>query len=220
MTSVRVPHALLRRAVAHLPPEAVNETAVPSYTHANPLIRWLFRKRLDIALGLARIQPAERVLDFGTGSGILLPSLVRVARHVAATDLDVVPARHLIAELGVPVEIVEPAAFPAWTADHAGRLDVILALDVFEHFTADELATVSAQLRTLVATGGRLVVSGPTESTAYRIGRRIAGFRNTYHYRSVFDIDAQLREHWEPHATRVVPPLPRAFLLTSYVLRS
>lgn len=203
-----------------MPPEAVNETAVPSYTHANPLIRRLFRKRLETALALAGIGTAERVLDFGTGSGILLASLVRVAGHVAATDLDVTPARQMVAELGVPVEIVEHAEFPAWAADHAGRLDVIMALDVFEHFTSDELATVSAQLRSLVAAGGRLVVSGPTESTAYRIGRRIAGFRNTYHYRSVFDIDAQLREHWRPQASRFIPRLPRAFLLTSYVLRA
>ena len=220
MTFVRVPEDLLRRVVAHLPREVVNETAVPSYTHANPLIRWLFRKRLDTALALARIQRTDRVLDFGTGSGILLASLARLAGHVAATDLDVTPARQLVAALGLPVEIVGPAEYPAWSADHAGQLDVIMALDVFEHFTAGELATVSARLRALMATGGRLVVSGPTESTAYQIGRRIAGFRNTYHYRSVFDIDAQLREHWRPEATRFVPPVPRAFLLTSYALRS
>jgi hypothetical protein len=71
-----------------------------------------------------------------------------------------------------------------------------------------------------MAPGGRLVVSGPTESMAYQIGRRLAGFRNTYHYRSVYDIDAQLRQHWQPQATRFIPPLPRAFLLTAYALRA
>jgi SAM-dependent methyltransferase len=220
MTLVRVPEDLLRRVVAHLPREMVNETAVPSYTHTNPLIRWLFRKRLETALELARIQGTDRVLDFGTGSGVLLASLVRMAGHVAATDLEVTPARQLIAALGLPVELVGPAEFPAWIASHTGQLDVIMALDVLEHLTAEELETVSAPLRALVAPGGRLVVSGPTESAAYKLGRRIAGFRNTYHYRSVFDIDAQLREHWRPQATRFIPLVPRAFLLTSYVVRS
>jgi protein-L-isoaspartate O-methyltransferase len=220
MTLVHVPEDLLCRVVAHLPPEVVNETAVPSYTHANPLIRWLFRKRLETALALARIQGTERVLDFGTGSGILLASLARMVGHVAATDLDVTPARQLVAALGLPVEVVGPDDFPAWAEQNAGQLDIIMALDVFEHFTPEELERVNARLRALLATGGRLVVSGPTESAAYKIGRRIAGFRNTYHYRSVFDIDAQLREHWQPQATRFIPLAPRAFLLTSYLLRS
>ena len=155
MTLVRVPEDLLRRVVAHLPREMVNETAVPSYTHTNPLIRWLFRKRLETALELARIQGTDRVLDFGTGSGVLLASLVRMAGHVSATDLDVTPARQLIAALGLPVELVGPAEFPAWIASHTGQLDVIMALDVLEHLTAEELETVSAPLRALVAPGGR-----------------------------------------------------------------
>jgi 2-polyprenyl-3-methyl-5-hydroxy-6-metoxy-1,4-benzoquinol methylase len=220
MSFVGVPEDLLRRVVAHLPSERVNETAVPSYTHANPLIRWLFRKRLDTALELARIQRRERVLDFGTGSGILLASLAGVAGQVAATDLDVTPARQLVTTLGLAVEVVGPDDFSAWTASHAGQLDVVMALDVFEHFTAEELETVSARLRGLLAPGGRLVVSGPTESLAYQIGRRIAGFTNTYHYRSVYDIDAQLRRHWQSQAARFIPLVPRAFLLTSYVPRS
>jgi 2-polyprenyl-3-methyl-5-hydroxy-6-metoxy-1,4-benzoquinol methylase len=209
-----------RRRSGHLPREAVNETAVPSYTHANPAIRWLFRKRLDTALALARLKPTDRVLDFGTGSGILLATLSGAVAHVAATDLDVAPARQLVASLRLPVEIVDVEHFPAWVTAHAGQIDVIMALDVFEHFTAEELRTVSARLRSLAAAGGRLVVSGPTESVAYQIGRRVAGFRNTYHYRSVFDIDAQLRDDWVPEATRFVPLVPRAFLLTSYVLRA
>jgi len=219
MKAVRVPSRLLRGVVAHLPPEAVNETAVLSYTHANPFIRWLFWQRLDTALDLARIGPNDRVLDFGTGSGLLLPSLQASAAHVTATDLDVSPSRQLIAAMNLSVDLIDASALAAWAGDHAGQVDVIMALDVFEHFTATELDTVSARLRPLLAPGGRLVVSGPTESLAYQIGRLIAGFRNTYHYRSVFDIDAQLRQSWVPDEARFLPLVPRAFLLTRYLPR-
>lgn len=217
MKAIRVPRHLLRQVVAHLPGEAVNHTAVLSYTHSNPLIRWLFWRRLDTALGLARIRRNDRVLDFGTGSGLLLPSLHAVAKQVTAADLDVTPSRQLINTMNLPTDLVSAADFPTWVAGHAGQVDVVMALDVFEHFVAEELEAVSVQLRSLLAPGGRLIVSGPTESFAYRVGRMIAGFSNTYHYRSVFDIDAQLRCTWAAEEATFLPVVPRAFLLSRYV---
>jgi SAM-dependent methyltransferase len=207
----------LRQSVAHLSGEAVNHTAVLSYTHSNPMIRWLFRKRLDTALALARIRPNDRLLDFGTGSGLLLPSLHALGKQVSAVDIDVTPSRQLIDTLNLPTELIAADDFPTWVAQHAGQVDVVMALDVFEHFVAEELEAVSVQLRSLLAPGGRLIVSGPTESVAYRIGRMIAGFSNTYHYRSVFDIDAQLRRTWTGEEATFLPVVPRAFLLTRYV---
>jgi 2-polyprenyl-3-methyl-5-hydroxy-6-metoxy-1,4-benzoquinol methylase len=159
------------------------------------------------------------VLDFGTGSGILLPSLHAHAAEVSATDLDVSPAQTLVNILGLPTHIVPPEGFAAWRAENAGRIDLIMALDVFEHASADELPVVSKELHALLAPGGRLVVSGPTETPMYKLGRFIAGFRNVYHYRNIFDIDAQLQACWMAEETRFLPRLPRAFLLARYVSR-
>ena len=61
-----------------------------------------------------------------------------------------------------------------------------------------------------------MIVSGPTESLMYRFGRFIAGFRNVYHYRNIFDIDAQLQHDWETQDARVLPRLPQAFVITRY----
>jgi 2-polyprenyl-3-methyl-5-hydroxy-6-metoxy-1,4-benzoquinol methylase len=217
--AVRVRRDLLREVVAHLPRAAINETAVPSYTHPNPFIRWLFWKRLDIAVGLARIRPTDRVLDFGTGSGILLPTLQAKAAQVWATDLDVSPAQAFTRVMHLATSIVPAGEFEAWASAHAAALDVIMALDVFEHLSEAELPVVGRKLRSLLAPGGRMVVSGPTESPMYKLGRLIAGFRNVYHYRNVFDIDAQLREDWVAEEARFLPVLPRAFLITRYVPR-
>jgi len=159
------------------------------------------------------------VLDFGTGSGILLPTLQAGGAEVWATDLDVSPARSLTAALRLDTRIVAPEEYDDWRAEHAGTLNVIMALDVFEHLAEGELASVTGQLRPLLAPGGRLVVSGPTETPAYKLGRFLAGFRNVYHYRSVFDIDAQLRTDWAVEEARFLPRFPRAFLLTRYVPR-
>jgi hypothetical protein len=51
----------------------------------------------------------------------------------------------------------------------------------------------------------------------YRVGRFAAGFRNAYHHRDVFVIDALLRAHWRREAARFVPRRPRAFLVARYV---
>jgi 2-polyprenyl-3-methyl-5-hydroxy-6-metoxy-1,4-benzoquinol methylase len=220
MKALRVPRQLLRDVVEHLPRAEVNETAVPSYTHPNPFIRRLFWQRLDTALRLAQVRPTDRVLDFGTGSGILLPTLTRCAKSVTATDLDVSPAQSLMRHLSLAPTIVAPENFAAWTAAHTGVIDLIFALDVFEHLSEVQLPIVGNTLRALLAPGGRMIVSGPTESVMYRIGRFIAGFRNVYHYRSVFDIDDQLQRDWRTEEAAFLPRLPRAFLITRYVPRT
>lgn len=220
MKCLRVPGALLEQTTAALPPAARDETAVPSYCHANPLIRRLFWRRLDVALALARIRSTDHVLDFGAGSGVLLPTLEAVAARVTATDIELGPARALANALGLRTEMIPAERFATWATGRDRRVDVVLALDVLEHLGDDELASVGVQLHGLVAPGGRLVVSGPTESPAYRLGRWAAGFGHAaYHHRSIYDINALLERYWLAEEVRFVPRVPRAFVVTRYVPR-
>jgi SAM-dependent methyltransferase len=62
----------------------------------------------------------------------------------------------------------------------AAQFDLIVALDVLEH--VKDLESVLASLLRLLASGGRLVVSGPTENIFYRIGRRLSGPEYTEPY--------------------------------------
>ena len=56
-------------------PEDRNEMAIPSYLHANPLIRWIVWQRHVVIEKLAVLGKETRVLDFGCGVGVFLPTL-------------------------------------------------------------------------------------------------------------------------------------------------
>jgi Methyltransferase domain len=219
---IRLTRPTLRGVTSNLSAPAVAEMAVPSYCHRNPLIRWLFWRRLDQAWRLAAVQPGEAVFDFGIGSGVLLPSLKPLARRLAGSDLHLAPAREMAVRLGMRVELVECRELKRWAAANAGRFHCVFALDVLEHVETDELRQLSDLFRQLLGPHGRLIVSGPTETFAYRIGRRLAGFRNDYHHRTIYDIDAELGRRWNRLAAVVAPPwpLPRAFLISRYEPRT
>lgn len=70
-----------------IPVDDVNEMAIPSYFHWNPAVRWIITKRLNTIVEVAGFNSSDSVLDFGTGTGILLPTLSRMVKSVVATDL-------------------------------------------------------------------------------------------------------------------------------------
>ena len=55
--------------------------------HWNPAVRWVITKRLNTIVRVSGFNSSDTVLDFGTGTGILLPTLSRMVKSVLATDL-------------------------------------------------------------------------------------------------------------------------------------
>ncbi|MDH3944794.1 MAG: class I SAM-dependent methyltransferase [Anaerolineae bacterium] len=114
------------------PGAVVDEMALPSYLHSNSLIRWLMWRRLEYAYDLAQIQEDANVLDFGCGTGLLLPELCRVAENVYAVDIFPDYAKSMVALYDLEVSFVDDLI-----EIDDNSLDVILATDVLEHI--DEL---------------------------------------------------------------------------------
>ena len=218
MRATRVSARTLREVTADLRKEDRDEMAVPSYTHPNPLIRWLFWSRLDAALELAGLRPGLRVLDFASGSGVLLPSLVAAGCRVAATDPIPTPwMRHARASR-LPIEPVPFERLAAWAGAREGTIDVVFALDVLEHVSDEELPALSFTFARLLGADGLLVTSGATETIPYRIARALAGFKGEYHHRSIFDVHRALEPEWIRIRRRDLPPhpLPHGFVISSY----
>lgn len=148
-------------------PETLREI-VPEYHSKNPLVRWIFRGRLDAALALGRLgaPDVKTILDIGCGEGAFLAMVSeRYPQHVYF-GWDVHPAveglkvprvscarMDILAEQNIPVE----------------RFDLIFCLDVLEHFQSLDVAL--EKIRRMLKKDGVLVLSEPTESVFYRLGR-------------------------------------------------
>jgi 2-polyprenyl-3-methyl-5-hydroxy-6-metoxy-1,4-benzoquinol methylase len=172
----------------------LDESGFPAYSHLNPLINWLFWQRLRTAMNfIEKHAPYENVLDFGCGSGVMLPFLAQHSRQVTAIDIDLLPVESLkkyipLAE-NVRVLDAKQISLPQLTPK---SFDLINALDVLEH--VDDLSTTLSDLLNLLKPGGRLVISGPTENTFYKVGRKLAGpeFSGEYHERGTAEIKREL----------------------------
>lgn len=180
----------IRQVLKEAPPRSLDEAAFPAYSHPNPLINWLFWKRLeDVIKVVAQNAPYEKVLDFGCGSGVLLPFLAEQSRNVVGMDIELSPYEMMKKYISFPANIQVMDGNQTSLQDlPPGSMDLIIALDVLEH--VPDLSDTLDQLIRLLKPGKKLIVSVPTENVLYQIGRKIAGreFSGAYHERGAADV--------------------------------
>jgi len=177
-------------------PGTLDEAAFPAYSHPNGLISFLFWERLYTVVNqLSGKAPYKRILDFGCGSGVMLPLLSKMTEQLIAMDIDPVPLESVARKYEFPSNLkVLDGATTGLKAIELGSVDVIIALDVLEH--VDDLEAVITELIGLLVPGGRILVSGPTENWLYQLGRKLAGpeYSGNYHHRSIKDIKNVLQQ--------------------------
>ncbi len=127
-----------------------------TYNHKNPLLRWFFRKKIEIAIRLARLKRVDVILDFGCGAGWLKNKLKRQGYNVFGYD---VTPEHSDVEDYMKV-----------------RADKIFALDVFEHIEKEEIREIIKNFKEMNS-NFELVVAIPTENWISRKVRRLLGKR-------------------------------------------
>lgn len=186
--------AAIRQVLAEAAPGRLDEAAFPAYSHPNPLINWLFWQRLRVVMDyIQQAAPVERVLDFGCGSGVMLPFLAEVSWEVTALDVDLAPLEWVQRFIPLAANVRALDANQTSLADLTPHsYDFINALDVLEH--VDDLPRTLAYLLRLLKPGGQIIISGPTENILYQLGRRLAGpeYSGAYHERGVAEIRADL----------------------------
>lgn len=164
--------------------ENKDEMSIPSYLHKNPLIPWLMWKRYEYILRLAQPLPGKKVLEFGCGLGLFLPTLITEgASLVLACDNVPVYAQKLTEKLSLPVTFVSDVE-----SMKDNSVDIIIAADVMEHMEDPRIFT--RLFKRKLTDSGKLILSGPTESRVYRFGRIAAGYaqKGNFHHTNINDL--------------------------------
>jgi 2-polyprenyl-3-methyl-5-hydroxy-6-metoxy-1,4-benzoquinol methylase len=193
------------------------EAAFLAYADPNPLIRFLFWRRLWLTMNFLESHgPYETVLDFGCGGGVAIPLLKQFSKRVIGLDEDLVPYRNLSKHIDSikDLEVYETKEKPLSSFPAKG-FDIITALDVLEHI--ENLENIFSEFLRVLKPGGMLMVTGPTESFFYEIGRKIAGkdYTGAYHVTNVYNVKNIMSSFLQPQtlATLYYPfPLFKIFV--------
>ena len=181
-----------------------DEAALPSYTHRNKLMAWLFWKRVDTAFSLAGNLQSKTVFDFGCGGGVTFKYLSQ--HHCRLTGCDdsyFDLAADMCEKLGVKAAVSRDLFTISNTT-----FDLIFALDALEH--VENLDAITDKLMGLSHHGTKIILSGPTENLFYKAGRLLAGFSGHYHHRNIYDIERRFREKGLRNikTRNLYPPIP------------
>lgn len=179
---------LFREVLASAPKNYFDESALPSYTHKNRLMSYLFWNRLDNAFSLAGDIKGKKILDFGAGGGVTF-------KYLGDNDCEIFACENEFYEL---TEIVanrlklKLSLFRNLMDIKEIKFDIIFALDVLEHI--DETDSILQKLIDLSHCETKFIISGPTESFMYKVGRFLAGFKGHYHLKNIYDIERDLKK--------------------------
>jgi ubiquinone/menaquinone biosynthesis C-methylase UbiE len=127
------------------------------------LFRGKLREMRQRTVNLARIQPGERVLDVGCGTGTLAIEVwpqVGAIGHVAGIDpstRQIARARSKVARRKLPIDfqigVIEHLAFPDQT------FDVVLSTAMMHHLPDDLKRRGLSEIARVLKVGGRLVIA-------------------------------------------------------------
>jgi len=183
---VRIPPAELEQ----LKREAGHEGTPPQYSHPNFFVREVMWRRLDHLMGLSRASPADRVLDFGGGNGVLAPTLSRRYRQVVCVDLQPEMLRKVVDQQRLANVTIRAEDLFA-TKLEPESFDTVVAADVLEHIP--DFMPIVRELRRLLKPGGELLVSAPSENLLYAVARLVFGYQKPPdHYHDAGTIERQV----------------------------
>ena len=114
---------------------------------------------LAASAGMSGANTEQRILDVGCGCGCLLAALrSRGYAQSVGVDLDPTLVQHGRAVLGVDIS---QGGWRTYLEGAGGSFDTIIAIDVLEHLSRDEVLPTLKITRERLASGGRLILRTP-----------------------------------------------------------
>jgi 2-polyprenyl-3-methyl-5-hydroxy-6-metoxy-1,4-benzoquinol methylase len=128
----------------------------------------------------------------------MLPFLCRVRARVTAIDIDLLPFERVGRQRAFPANLQIHDAREVTLSDlPKASFDLIVATDVLEH--VQDIRETLNDMNGLLAPGGQIVISGPTENVLYKLGRALAGpeYSGDYHERGIPEVRNLLAEQMQ-----------------------
>jgi 2-polyprenyl-3-methyl-5-hydroxy-6-metoxy-1,4-benzoquinol methylase len=205
----------------------VGESATLTYIHKNLLIRWLFLRRLYLTVNLidevkkTRSLRAEYAIDFGCGSGILLPTLGK--KFSTVYGIDTFPRIAQSLKHKMPDDFSNVTILESFDDLKELRVDAIIALDVLEH--SEHIKPLLDKIVSKLSPNGILIISGPTENSFYSSLRKVAAFisdgwfTGDYHHHNIKQIEEIIKNESKLQLIRkkTIPFFPPLFKILLYV---
>lgn len=177
-----------------LPPRgsiAPNNDVDPLKYYYVPLVGRVFTARINTGLALLDGRRFRTLLEIGFGSGLLLPTLARMADRVDGVDLASDPevVRGELLRLGTTVGDLrrgDACALPFTD----GAYDAVVAFSIFEHLKSAELSRALIEAHRVLAPGGELLVGCPAVHKGMNLAFAAIGFRgiDDHHFSSIHDV--------------------------------
>lgn len=145
--------------------------------HLEDTFRGSIDRFCDIAFALRN---SPRVLDAGSGEGLLLALLTMLGHDVHALDLIDHGSDDLYVRHGIPFSICNIEADPLPFDDET--MDAVTCCQVLEHFTHSHLPPV-LEMKRVLKTGGILEIDVPNAACFRNRSRMIRGKHITFDYR-------------------------------------
>lgn len=123
-----------------------------------PIIRNLYKARIQQGLNLLDLS-YPNVLEFGYGSGVLLPTLTKLSNNVSGLDLcsDPEMVSSVLEKNGISVDLKKGNILDKIYS--AEEFDLIVAFSVFEHI--DNVVPILQEMNRILKPGGSLLVGMP-----------------------------------------------------------
>lgn len=189
----------------------------PVYFSGNPVLRSLNWRKLDSAQSMIPEGVKGRVLDFGCGNGVMLPTLAARFDHVTGIDLHTSAASRLRHELdlgNVSLVTADGLGLPFGE----GSFDGVVAFSSLEHFR--DVRKAAAEIARVIKPGGAFLFLSPSENLFYRFGRVLFGFKRPEdHYHTADEIMEVLKGFFSVDQERDYPLKGLRFLSVYHIGR-
>lgn len=149
-----------------------------TYISSNPIIRYIWWRRLENLLKFTKYRRSNNVLDLGCGEGVFLPTLSRNYTHVDATDIDITTAISLKEHFSLDnVNLINDNICDSKLKNNS--YDLIFAASILEHLK--NLSDVLNTIKRILKKDGLLIYSVPSENVMYKFGKFITGYHKYTH---------------------------------------